>query len=111
VYDFHYSYFLSVDPTASGYVEIHTFVDNVQIKEIQYRFQTDGNGELLIAIFYGETKILPKVDYIKGEGGIFTIKCDLKYRKGEKLKLYYNNTNTTTKRTCTLLFLGNKVEG
>ena len=98
-------YHLTASAGDSGFVEIYT-VDparKLTTVKIQVAFPIGTYGELQLALYYGNSKVIPHTGYWTGDGVVFVDEMKATWQGGDVIKLYYNNTNDTETREAFLL--------
>jgi len=98
-------YHLTASAGDSGFETIFTVPagKKITILKTQIKFPSGTNGELYLALYYGNTKVAPYTGYWVGDDWAFVDEMSSSYQGGDSIVLYYNNTNTTESKEAYLL--------
>jgi len=98
---------LVASPGAEGFVDVYTVDPARKLTTVktQVGFPIGVYGELLLALYYGEMKVIPKGGYWTGDGLLLVDETRRKWHGGDKVRLYYKNENATETREAFILIL------
>ena len=97
---------LTVSPGDSGIYDLSLAPKGrkLKLKRTQVYFPAGTEGELEIAIKYGNMTIIPDSGVLTGDDMTYTSLKEFEFDSGSPLRIYYNNTNATYSKTCYLAF-------
>jgi len=98
------SKYLSIDPLGEGRESIYEVQPGkiVELEKIQIIFPPGTNGELKLALYYGELKVAPNTDYWEGDSGKIEDILRIKYYSDDEILIYYKNISSTDIRKATI---------
>ena len=98
-------YHITVSAGDSGFETIFTVPagKRITILKTQIKFPSGTNGELLLALYYGNTRVSPYTNYWVGDDVLFVDEMRSTYQGGDSIVLYYRNTSTTESKEAYLL--------
>jgi len=91
-----------------GYRTIYTVQPGMtlRVKRVHVHFPIASGGELRVALYYGNLKVYPETDWISGSDVHFDDPVDLAWYSGDRVRLWFENTNAAEERSCDI-----KLEG
>jgi len=100
-------YHLTADRGAEGFVDVYTVDPARKLKVVksQVGFPIGTYGELKLALYYGEMKMIPRGGHWTGDGMLLVDEMTGKWHGGDKIRLYYKNENATETREAFILIL------
>ena len=105
-----YSYgaVLTVSAGATGEYNLHTVTaaKKLTIKKLTVHFPSGVEYYLRIALLRGTMQRVPDDGYITGDNNTIQIECNVTYRSGEPIKIWYNNIDTANPHSCYILIEG-----
>ena len=101
-------YHLVASAGASGKVPIYTVspARKLRVKRVIIYFPIGNYGELEIALYRGESKILPTTGTFTGDNVVYDLDVDLEYGAEENVYIYYKNNNDSETREAFILLVG-----
>jgi len=101
-------YRLVAAPGEEGYRTIYTVQHGMtlRVRKVHVHFPIASAGELRVALYYGNLKVYPETDWICGSDVDFDDCVDLTWYSGDRVRLWFENTNAAEERSCDL-----KLEG
>jgi len=102
------SYRLVADPAAEGFKTVYTVPAGyiLKVRRVHVHFPIASAGELRVALHYGQSRIYPETDWISGSDVHFDDPVDLAWYSGDRVRVWFENTNAAEERSCDL-----KLEG
>jgi len=94
------SYHLVAGPGAEGEVSIYSVPPGqvLSLRAAQVAFPAGTYGELHIRLLYGNLKVWPATDHVSGDNVLVRKEVDVKYFSGDRVLIWYRNTNATETR-------------
>jgi len=101
-------YRLVAAPGEEGYRTVYTVQDGVtlRVRRVHVHFPIASAGDLRVSLYYGNLKVYPETDWICGSDVHFDDCVDLVWHGGDRVRVWFENTNTAEERSCDI-----KLEG
>ena len=99
---------IAATANTSGEYNLHTVTAAKQltIKRVTVHLPAGSEYQLQIALLRGTEQRIPDSGYIAGDDQKITVECNVTYRSGETIKVWYNNTDTANDHSCYVLVEG-----
>ena len=94
------SFSLELTANSEGEEALYTVpYRRIAIKRVRVTFQSGSKGYVSLALKYGDAKVAPVSGYWYSNDGTLVEDLDLKYFLGDRVVLWWKNTNTSTSFT------------
>ena len=105
------AYQVNASAGAEGKTSIYTVPAprNFVLREVLIHFPSGTDGDLKLAFYIGDFKVLPREGYYTGDGGMLKDDSDATFNAGEDITLYYKNENATEAKKAYILIMGELV--